>query len=264
LAQAESSFVGGRFLARLPRPAHMMASTSRVQEIARKHALTNAGRRRDVRTTQLILFGFCALALLRTGSPFAWSSPSGELRPSGRRMVMSGAVLGMANSGSALAAPKEIPPGYVPAGLVATKAGETVVTPNGLKYECLEPGTTETGSRDGPPKSGSTVWMKFAGHINSPDGPVFDSSKVRGSRKPTKPDFVEVRLNLDPSLSNGMFEALKLMKVGAKGRFEQPPKLSYKDGKVAFSGDDELEVKEQIPAGATLYYDVELVKVVKP
>eukprot|EP00971_Amphidinium_carterae_P122920 2433135-Amphidinium_carterae.1 len=38
------------------------------------------------------------------------------------------------------------------------------------------------------PRSGSTVWMKFTARINGPDGPIFDSSAVRGARKPAKPD----------------------------------------------------------------------------
>jgi len=178
---------------------------------------------------------------------------------------MGGVLGGLSQTAPALAEKKQdVPPGYVPAGMVAKSAGEQIVTPNGLKYSCIEPGTTEEGPRNGPPRSGSTVWVKFAGHVNAPDGPVFDSSYVRGMRRASKQEFVEIRLNLEPSLPNGMFEALKLMKVGAKGKFEMPPGLSYKDGKVGFSGDEELEVKDQIPAGATLYYDVELVKIVKP
>ena len=68
------------------------------------------------------------------------------------------------------------------------------------------------------------------------------------------------------------------MKVGAKGRALCPPQLSYGDGKVAFDGDEQGEAKKarqgalssysslesafrrvlEVPAGATLYYDLEL------
>merc|ERR1719323_1356601 len=158
---------------------------------------------------------------------------------------------------------KEIPPGYVPGGLVAKKVGEKIETPNGLIYEPIVLGTSENGPRDGPPRSGSNCWVRFAGHVGSFDGPVFDSSKFRGSRKPAKDDFIEIRLNGETDISNGMYEALKLMKAGGKGKFIQPPKLSYGEGKTAFEG-DELGGAGKVPAGSTLYYEVELVKIIKP
>ena len=76
-----------------------------------------------------------------------------------------------------------------------------------------------------------------------------------------------------------------------QGRFVQPPTLSFGEGTVAFEGptrlellhvsssdaccherlehetfslgDEDAEVK-QVPAGATLYYDVELVRIIRP
>lgn len=153
--------------------------------------------------------------------------------------------------------------GYVPAEYVASKLGEKVVTPNGLVYEPLELGTAGTSLRDGPPRSGSAVWVKYKGHVDSFEGPVFDSSEMRSRNRPDKPDYVEIRLNLEPTMTNGMFEALKLMKVGGKGRFTQPPVLSYGEGKVAIDADEGSQVKK-VPAESTLYYEVELVRIIKP
>lgn len=153
--------------------------------------------------------------------------------------------------------------GYVPPELLATYAGQKIVTPNGLEYEAIEVGTTGTSKRDGPPRGGSRVWVKFTGHIDGFDGKIFDSSFIRGQRKPSKPDYAEITLNFEPSISNGMFEALKLMKTGAKGRFVQPPLLCYADGQKSFSGDEDAEVKT-VPANSTTYYTVELLQIVKP
>lgn len=175
---------------------------------------------------------------------------------------MTGLVLG--GERQAHAEELEVPPGYLPAGLVATKVGEKVVTPNGLIYEPLDLGTSEEGPRNGPPRKGSNVWVKYTAHVDGFDGPVFDSSKIRGARKPVKTEYIEARLNYETTLTNGLFEALKLMKVGGRGRFIQPPKLGYSGGNgAAFDGDPESEVK-QVPANATLYYDVELVRIIKP
>lgn len=162
-----------------------------------------------------------------------------------------------------VAAEEEIPLGSIPTNLKATVLGEKVNTPNGCTYEPLDLGTEETGPRNGPPRGGSTVILKYKAHIDSFDGPVFDSSTLRGQRKPNKVDFVESRLNVDPSLPPCVFEAVKLMKVGAKGRATCPPKLSYQEGKVAFDADESGEVKK-VPAGASLYYELELVRIIKP
>mmetsp|Transcript_59819 Transcript_59819/g.192541 ORF Transcript_59819/g.192541 Transcript_59819/m.192541 type:complete len:273 (-) Transcript_59819:325-1143(-) len=214
----------------------------------------------------------------------AWVPPVGEKARGtcgrGRRTALEhlvGLTLlpveGLPTSGAALVASGpaspvhaesgDVPPGFVPAGYLAKAVGEKVVTPNGLIYEPLELGTLGSGPRDGPPRSGSTVEVKFVGHVDGFDGPVFDSTILRGRRKPAKDEFIEVRLNLDPLVSNGIFEALKLMKVGGKGRFVQPPKLSYGEGKASFEGDDDGEVKK-VPANATLFYEIELVRIIKP
>ncbi|CAK8985353.1 unnamed protein product [Durusdinium trenchii] len=178
-----------------------------------------------------------------------------------RRQWLQGSVLGLVIP-PALA--EEGPPlGSIPKDLKATAVGEKVTTPNGCVYEPLDLGTEETGPRSGPPRGGANVQLKYTARLESFSGPIFDSSELRGKRKPNKVDFVESRLNVDPSLPNCVFEAVKLMKVGAKGRAMCPGKLSYSEGKVAFDADEEGEVKK-IPAGASLYYELELLRIIKP
>lgn len=163
--------------------------------------------------------------------------------------------------------PLEIPPGYVPADFMPNgkkEVGQKIVTPNGLEYEMLQAGTDKEGRRHGPPHSGSKAWVKFTGHVDDWNGPVFDSSAVRGARNPGKDEYVEIALNGETTITNGLFEALKLMKVGEKGRFMQPPSLSYKLGAAAFESDSDLPVVVNVAAGTPLYYDVELVNIVKP
>eukprot|EP00933_Yihiella_yeosuensis_P050837 TRINITY_DN48648_c0_g1_i1.p1 TRINITY_DN48648_c0_g1~~TRINITY_DN48648_c0_g1_i1.p1 ORF type:complete len:248 (+),score=33.26 TRINITY_DN48648_c0_g1_i1:39-746(+) len=161
--------------------------------------------------------------------------------------------------------PLTVPPGSVPAGLIAEAVGKKVTTPNGLEYEPLELGESGKSLRDGPPRSGSVVWVKYAAHLDSFAGPVVDSSAFRGGRKPNPTDYIEIRLNLEPTITNGMFEALKLMKVGGKGRFVQPPKLSYGGGDQAFDSDELTPGgSRKVQPGTTLYYDVELVRIIKP
>ncbi|CAE7636250.1 unnamed protein product [Symbiodinium sp. KB8] len=112
-------------------------------------------------------------------------------------------------------------------------------------------------------RSYAKVWIKFTGHVDGFDGPVFDSSALRGARRPVKKDYVEIECNTDDTFAAAMWEALHLMKVGEKGRFVQPPGLSFGGGKASFQGDEDSEVKT-VPAGATLYYDVELVRIIRP
>eukprot|EP00931_Biecheleriopsis_adriatica_P062138 TRINITY_DN37415_c0_g1_i1.p1 TRINITY_DN37415_c0_g1~~TRINITY_DN37415_c0_g1_i1.p1 ORF type:complete len:209 (+),score=37.33 TRINITY_DN37415_c0_g1_i1:30-656(+) len=149
------------------------------------------------------------------------------------------------------------------AGLPSRVHALQVKRPDGFSYETLSPGSEGSTPRDGPPKYASKVWLRFTGHIDSFDGKVFDSSSLRGKRKPSQKDYVEITTGVEPTFAPAMWEALKLMKVGERGRFMQPPQLSFAEGKAAFEGDEDSQVK-QIPAGATLYYDVELVNIIRP
>ncbi|CAJ1456043.1 unnamed protein product [Effrenium voratum] len=140
-------------------------------------------------------------------------------------------------------------------GLLVPAVAHAEALSDGFSYETLVPGTNGTSQRDGPARKYAKVWLTFVGHVGSFDGPVFDSSMLRAARRPVKKDYVEIEADMDPSFAPGMWEALRLMKVGEKGRFVQPPTLSFGEGTVAFEGDEDAEVK-QVPAGATLYYDV--------
>lgn len=182
--------------------------------------------------------------------------------PGARRQLLAAAVAPLV-AGAAARAEEEIPLGSIPKDLQAKEVGQQVTTPHGVVYEPLELGTEEQGPRSGPPRGGSTVILKYTARLDGWNGPIFDSSTLRGQRKPNKVDFIESRLNVDPSLPNCIFEAVKLMKVGAKGRATCPPKVSYSEGKVAFDADEQGEV-QKVPAGATLYYDLELVRIIKP
>ncbi|CAE8611293.1 unnamed protein product [Polarella glacialis] len=243
-----------------------MAMTVRANSAPRRRSmLLSAGLAAGMAATALLV-----LTGLRARLPEAWLTPT----PDGRRALLRNGVaaagLTLLPQLPAFAAdekPLEIPPGYLPAGLFAKKVGEKVVTPNGLIYEALELGSSEEGPRFGPPKGQATVSVKFTAHTDSFDGPVFDSSQFRGSRRPNKVDFIECRLNVDATITNGLNEAIKLMKVGGKGQFVQPPELCYSAGKVAFESDElssNVTGGVKIPAGSTLYYEVELVSIIKP
>mmetsp|Transcript_59463 Transcript_59463/g.110042 ORF Transcript_59463/g.110042 Transcript_59463/m.110042 type:complete len:237 (+) Transcript_59463:36-746(+) len=145
---------------------------------------------------------------------------------------------------------------------IQKEVGTKIVTPNGLEYEVLQLGSSGTSARDGFPKRQAKVTVRFTGHIDSFDGKVFDSSLIRARRVTGKRDYVEITLYSQQTITTGLCEALRLMKVGEKGRFVQPPQLSYAQG-AEFEGDDDSEVKK-VPANATLYYEVELVNIVRP
>eukprot|EP00930_Biecheleria_cincta_P049888 TRINITY_DN35092_c0_g1_i1.p1 TRINITY_DN35092_c0_g1~~TRINITY_DN35092_c0_g1_i1.p1 ORF type:complete len:202 (-),score=36.00 TRINITY_DN35092_c0_g1_i1:8-613(-) len=154
-------------------------------------------------------------------------------------------------------------PGMVVTGASACAKAVEVSRPDGFRYETLQAGTDGTTLRDGPPKYAARVWIRFTGHVDSFDGEIFDSSKLRGARKPAQKDYVEITAGLEPTFAQGMWDALKLMKVGEKGRFVQPPALSFGEGKQAIEGDEDSKVKN-IPPNSTLYYEVELVKIIRP
>ena len=109
---------------------------------------------------------------------------------------------------AAASAEEEIPLGSIPKDLKAKAVGEKVTTPHGVVYEPLELGSDEEGPRNGPPRGGSTVQLKYSARLEGFDGPIFDSSKLRGQRKPNKVDYVESRLNVDPSLPNCAWPAV--------------------------------------------------------
>jgi FKBP-type peptidyl-prolyl cis-trans isomerase FklB len=114
----------------------------------------------------------------------------------------------------------------------AKKAGVTT-TKSGLQYRVIKPGA---GRSPGP---ADTVTVQYRGTLV--DGQQFDSSYDRG-----EPATFPVS-----GVIAGWTEALQLMKEGAQYQLVIPPNLAYGD---RGAGD-------VIPPGATLVFDVELVKI---
>lgn len=108
-----------------------------------------------------------------------------------------------------------------------------IVTPSGLQYEILKQGTGKS------PKASDEVTVNYTGKLI--DGKIFDSSYGRG--KPTT--------FMLSGVIPGWTEGLQLMKEGAKYRFYIPSELAY--GERGFGND--------IPPGATLVFEVELISV---
>ncbi|MGL5371595.1 MAG: FKBP-type peptidyl-prolyl cis-trans isomerase, partial [Plesiomonas shigelloides] len=113
-----------------------------------------------------------------------------------------------------------------------TKPG-VITTASGLQYEVLQPGTGTVH-----PKATDTVSVHYHGTLI--DGTVFDSSVQRG-------EPISFPLN---RVIAGWTEGVPLMVEGEKVRFFIPSNLAY--GNRAMG---------KIPAGSTLIFDVELLKI---
>lgn len=109
-------------------------------------------------------------------------------------------------------------------------------TESGLAYKVITEGT------GGTPKATDEVEVHYHGTLM--DGTVFDSSV---DRKET------VTFPLDRVIK-GWTEGLQLMKEGGKTKFVIPADLAY----------GEMGAPPKIPGGATLVFDVELIKIKKP
>ena len=108
-----------------------------------------------------------------------------------------------------------------------------VTTESGLMYEILESGDGAT------PKETDRVTVHYRGTLE--DGTEFDSSHKRG-----QPAVFPVN-----RVIRGWTEALQLMKEGDKWRLTIPPDLAYGSRGAGAA----------IPPGATLTFEVELIKV---
>jgi FKBP-type peptidyl-prolyl cis-trans isomerase len=108
--------------------------------------------------------------------------------------------------------------------------------PNGLVFKSVTEGTGAS------PKPTDTVKVNYEGRFV--DGKVFDSSIERNE---------PVEFPLD-GVIQCWTEGVQHMKVGGKAQLVCPPELAY--------GDDGHP--PQMPGGATLVFDVELLDIVKP
>lgn len=118
---------------------------------------------------------------------------------------------------------------------VAARRDGAQKTESGLIFEYLE-----RGDSDKSPDATSTVRVHYTGTLV--DGSVFDSSVERG-----QPAEFQVG-----AVIKGWQEALLLMSEGDKARLTIPSELAYGD---AGTGD-------VVPGGATLCFDVELLKII--
>lgn len=107
--------------------------------------------------------------------------------------------------------------------------------PSGLQYEVEKEGSGES------PGASDKVTTHYTGKLI--DGKVFDSSVERGQP-------IQFPVN---GVIRGWTEALQLMKPGAKWKLYIPSDLAYGDG----------GAPPNIPPGATLIFDVELISVDK-
>jgi FKBP-type peptidyl-prolyl cis-trans isomerase FkpA len=115
----------------------------------------------------------------------------------------------------------------------AAKEGGAIKTPSGLVLQHQTPGTGKA------PTAVDSVKVHYRGTLT--DGTEFDSSFKRG-----QPVEFPLR-NVIPCWT----EALQLMKVGGKAKIVCPSEIAYGD-----------RGNQQIPGGATLVFEVELIDIV--
>lgn len=118
----------------------------------------------------------------------------------------------------------------------AQKLNKEYSTASGLKYTF----TKKTKGRK--PVAGENVRVHYTGKFA--DGKVFDSSYERGAP-------ITFKLGKGQVIK-GWDEGIALLPEGSKAKFIIPPALGY--------GDKEMGT---MPAGSTLFFDVELVEIVK-
>jgi FKBP-type peptidyl-prolyl cis-trans isomerase FkpA len=110
-----------------------------------------------------------------------------------------------------------------------------ITTPTGLKYEDLVEGAGDSA------KAGQMISVHYTGWLT--DGKKFDSSKDRGQPFPFTLGQGQV--------IKGWDEGVQGMRVGGKRKLTIPPQLGY--GSRGAGG--------AIPPGATLVFEVELLKI---
>jgi len=117
----------------------------------------------------------------------------------------------------------------------AVGAAETITTPSGLKIEYSQKG-------NGPkPEKGQTAVVHYTGTLEN--GAEFDCTRDRN-------EPVELKIGVDKVIP-GFDEGLMHMRVGDRVNLTVPPQLGY--GARGLEG--------AIPPNATLYFDVEMLRI---
>jgi FKBP-type peptidyl-prolyl cis-trans isomerase len=119
---------------------------------------------------------------------------------------------------------------------IAAKPGITK-NPSGLLMETVTAGTGKS------PVAGDKVKVNYKGTLI--DGTEFDASAKHGGA-------YQVTVEGQPPIIKCWNEALTKMKVGGKAKIYCPAEIAYGD-----------QPKGQIPAGATLVFELEVVEIVK-
>jgi FKBP-type peptidyl-prolyl cis-trans isomerase len=134
--------------------------------------------------------------------------------------------------------------GAVAPGAVAQPPGKVVTLP-GIRYEVLAAGPA-SGAR---PQRSDTVAMRYVGRLSTSE--IFSTSPDSGR------DTAEFKVR---DVIPGMSAALQLMRPGDKWRITMPAYLAYGWSGRKFVAPERL-LKRDIPADATLVFEVELVSV---
>jgi FKBP-type peptidyl-prolyl cis-trans isomerase len=120
----------------------------------------------------------------------------------------------------------------------AGETGKTTTTASGLKI------TTVQEAKNPGALAGDIVWVHYTGKLTS--GKVFDSSVGKG--KPFKFTLGQ------GEVIKGWDEGIVGMKIGEKRQLTIPPDLGY----------GERGAGNDIPPGATLMFDVEMIGIARP
>lgn len=135
---------------------------------------------------------------------------------------------------------------------VAAAATREVVTPEGLRYTDLRVGGGQA------PRRG---WLVVLDYTASADGDVFEDTRARG--KPIV--FFYGSRPFTGGLNPGVEAALSTMRAGGRRRVTIPPELGFGLGGTTMRPTEHVPGKSGVvPPGATLVYDLELVRVSIP
>lgn len=135
---------------------------------------------------------------------------------------------------------------------VDASAQKEVVTPEGIRYVDLKAGGGAF------PQRGFLTVVNYKAYAN---GQLFEDTYARG--KPIV-FFYEAR-PLTGGVCPGVEIALRTMRAGGKRRVKIPPELGFGDNGITLRATEHVpEKRGEVPPGATLEYELELVRVSIP